>query len=325
MENNNYAVKTIDIKRTFKKSSNLINALKGISLTVNRGEFFGVLGRNGAGKTTFLKILSTLLYPTSGQAWVGGWDVQKDGQNIREIINLVSGGEESGYGILNVRENLWMFSQFYGIPSSIALKRIDKYLEMFGLKDQAKTRVSALSTGMRQKMNLIRGLLNNPEILFLDEPTVGLDVESARHIRSFLKDWIKENDRTIILTTHYMLEADELSERLAIIEGGEIIALGTPSEFKGLSQTENFYELTVNNFPESLDINIEGVQLISKLPQNGNTILKIRLKEDSLLSELLASLNQHGTKLELLKKKEPTLEDAFVNLVGKSSIDVSGA
>ncbi len=121
-----------------------------------------------------------------------------------------------------------------------------------------------------------------------------------------------------------MLEADELSERLAIIEGGEIIALGTPSEFKGLSQTENFYELTVNNFPESLDINIEGVQLISKLPQNGNTVLKIRLKEDSLLSELLASLNQHGTKLELLKKKEPTLEDAFVNLVGKS-IDVSGA
>lgn len=324
MKNNNYAVKTIDIKRTFKKSGKIIDALKSISLTVNKGEFFGVLGRNGAGKTTFLKILSTLLYPSSGQAWVGGWDVQKDGQNIREIINLVSGGEEAGYGILNVRENLWMFSQFYGIPSSVALKRIDKYLEMFGLQDQAKTRVSALSTGMRQKMNLIRGLLNNPEILFLDEPTVGLDVESARNIRSFLKEWIKEENRTIILTTHYMLEADELSERLAIIEGGEIISLGTPSELKGLSQTEHFYELTVNNFSEPLPINLEGVKLISKLSQNGNTVLKIQLKEDSLLGQLLTTLNQHGSKLELLRKKEPTLEDAFVNLVGKS-IDVSGA
>lgn len=324
MKNDSYAVKTIDIRRTFKKSGKTIDALKGISLTVNRGEFFGVLGRNGAGKTTFLKILSTLLYPTSGQAWVGGWDVQKNGQNIREIINLVSGGEEAGYGILNVRENLWMFSQFYGIPSSVALKRIDKYLDMFGLKEQAKTRVSALSTGMRQKMNLIRGLLNNPVILFLDEPTVGLDVESARNIRSFLKEWIKEEDRTIILTTHYMQEADELSERLAIIEGGEIISLGTPADLKGLSQTEHFYELTVSNFSESISINLEGVRLISKLAQNGNTLLKVQMEEDSLLGQLLTTLNQHGSKLELLRKREPTLEDAFVNLVGKS-IDVSGA
>ncbi len=319
----NIAVKAVNLNRTYKKGHQVTEALKGLSLEIQKGELFGVLGRNGAGKTTFLKILSTLLYPTSGQAWVDGWDVVKESHKVREIINLVTGGENSGYGILNLRENLWMFSQFYGLPSREAFKRIDYYLERFNLADKAKTRVSALSSGMKQKMGLIRGLLNDPKVLFLDEPTIGLDVESAREIRSFLKEWMKDSDRTTILTTHYMFEAEELSHRLAIIEGGQIVALGTPDELKSLAGKEPFYELTLKGLPLTYSFNLEGINLVTRRDENGMSILTIKLEEDSLLSVLLQNINSIGGNLVFLKKKEPTLEDAFVSLVGRG-IDEAG-
>lgn len=321
---NAIAVKALNLRRTYKKDSQVIEALKGVSLEIQKGELFGVLGRNGAGKTTFLKILSTLLYPTSGQAWVNGWDVVKEGHKVREIINLVTGGEDSGYGILNLRENLWMFSQFYGLSSREAFKRIDYYLERFNLKDQARTRVSALSSGMKQKMGLIRGLLNDPKVLFLDEPTIGLDVESAREIRSFLKEWIKDGNRTILLTTHYMFEADDMSHSLAIIEGGQILALGSPDELKGLAGEEPLFELTLKDIPTRYSFDLEGMTFVSCKEEDGASILTIKLKEDSLLSDLLQKIDSLGGSLVLLKKKEPTLEDAFVSLVGRG-IDETGA
>jgi ABC-2 type transport system ATP-binding protein len=311
-----HAVKTVELYRRFRRGREVVDALNGVSLEIGRGEFFGVLGRNGAGKTTFLRILATLLHPSSGQALVGGHDVIAEGNRVRSIINLVSGGETSGYGILTLRENLWMFSQLYGIPSRAALGRIDGYLERFGLQGQAKARVSTLSSGMRQKMNLIRGLLNDPEILFLDEPTVNLDVESARDIRSFLKEWVREGRRTILLTTHNLFEAEELSDRLAIIEAGRVMALASPAEIKAISGSEIFYELTVRDLPGGLRLPLGQVETRSR--EDGVCQLNVRLEDDAQLPSILQALSTAGASLVWLRKREPTLEDAFVRLVGRA-------
>ncbi|MCX5973160.1 MAG: ABC transporter ATP-binding protein [Coprothermobacterota bacterium] len=223
-----YAIETIDLAREFRgksrrkqKEEKTVRALDGVSLQVEPGELFGLLGPNGAGKTTLIKILVTLLYPTSGTALVDGLDVTKDLLPIRQRINMVCGGEFSGYGILTVRETLWMFSQFYGIPYKVAFQRIDNLLDIVGLSANAHTKISKLSTGMRQKMNFCRGFVTDPKILFLDEPTLGMDVSAARDIRAYIQTWMADHpERNIMLTTHYMAEADELCNRVAIIDSG---------------------------------------------------------------------------------------------------------
>ena len=182
------AIETKDLGRIYKlrgskkETRKELVALQGVDLTVERGELFGLLGPNGAGKTTLIKILTTLLAPTSGWARVAGADVHAEPESVRPRINMVSGGESSGYGLLTVRENLWMFSQFYGVPSKEANERIEALLEMVGMKDRMHTKSSDLSTGLRQKMNIVRGFLTEPEVLFLDEPTLGLDVGDRKSV-----------------------------------------------------------------------------------------------------------------------------------------------
>ena len=205
-------------------------ALDHVTLQVRRGELFGLLGPNGAGKTTLIKILTTLLAPTSGFARVAGFDVTLEPHSVRPRINMVSGGEASGYGLLTVRENLWMFAQFYGLTSKDANRRIVELLEVVKMGDRLHTKSSQLSTGLRQKMNIVRGFLTDPEVLFLDEPTLGLDVGASRDVRAFVRRWLDEDrSRSLVLTTHYMVEADELCDRVAIINGGKVLACDTPA------------------------------------------------------------------------------------------------
>src|SRR5262252_10151097 len=235
-------------------------ALDQVSLEVRPGELFGLLGPNGAGKTTLIKILTTLLAPSAGTAQVDGLDVVAEAAAIRPRINMVSGGESSGYGILNVRENLWLFARIYGVPTAVADERIDKMLGVVGLTDKAKSRISHLSTGQRQKMNFCRGFITDPKILFLDEPTLGLDVTSARAIRAFIREWMAERpERTLLLTTHYMAEADELCDRLAIIDKGKVLACDTPANLKRQVQKYPLYEL-------SLAPGANGWEAAGKLP-----------------------------------------------------------
>ena len=174
-----------------KKIRKELVALQDVNIQIEQGELFGLLGPNGAGKTTLIKILVTLLAPTSGWARVAGQDVTREPQKVRPLINMVSGGESSGYGLLTVRENLWMFSQFYGLPSKEANQRIEQLMTMVGMADRLHTKSSDLSTGLRQKMNIVRGFLTDPEILFLDEPTLGLDVGASRDVRKFIREWLK--------------------------------------------------------------------------------------------------------------------------------------
>ncbi len=223
-----------------------IVALQDVNLQIPRGELFGLLGPNGAGKTTLIKILTTLLAPTTGWARVAGFDVVREPQKIRPRINMVSGGEASGYGLLTVRENLWMFAQFYGLPSREANRRIEELLRRIGLADRIHTKSSDLSTGLRQKMNIVRGFLTDPEILFLDEPTLGLDVNAARDVRRFIREWLDAHpDRTVLLTTHYMVEADELCDRVAIISQGRVLACDSPEALKRRLQREALFDIEI--------------------------------------------------------------------------------
>ena len=225
----------------------VVVALDGIDLTVEPGEFFGLLGPNGAGKTTLIKILTTLLLPSEGTARVFGFDVATQTKQLRRIMNMVAGGEQSGYGMLTVQEQLWMFSQFYGLGVREGKRRVDELIEAVGLEDQRHQRVGTLSTGQRQKMNFARGLLNDPWIFFLDEPTLGLDVSAARAVRELVLEWrAAVPGRTVLLTTHYMAEADEMCERIAIVDHGRILAIGSPGELKRRVQTESIIRLELD-------------------------------------------------------------------------------
>jgi ABC-2 type transport system ATP-binding protein len=306
-------------KKTPSDDSADFIALDGVSLDVRPGELFGLLGPNGAGKTTLIKILTTLLAPTSGTAQVDGLDVTTEAKRIRPLINMVSGGESSGYGILNVRENLWLFARIYGVPTAIALERIDKMLKVVGLEDKAKSRISHLSTGQRQKMNFCRGFVTDPKILFLDEPTLGLDVTSARAIRTFLREWMREKpDRTLLLTTHYMAEADELCDRVAIIDKGKVLACDTPAALKRRVQTHALYEISLApGSSEWSDLEkLTGVHQSTATTTPTTVELKVSLEVESAIGVVVQTLVARGNHILSLKKVEPTLEDVFIELVG---------
>ncbi len=306
-------------KRTDPAASKEFVALDGVSLEVKPGELFGLLGPNGAGKTTLIKILTTLLAPSSGRAWVDGLDVVADAKALRPFINMVSGGESSGYGILSVRENLWLFSRIYGVANAVINQRIDAMLAVVDLADKANSRVSHLSTGQRQKMNFCRGFITDPKVLFLDEPTLGLDVTAARNIRKFVKEWIAEKPgRTMLLTTHYMAEADELCDRLAIIDKGKLLACDTPANLKRQVQQHSIFELS--HTPGSGGLievaGLPGVHQATTTETPTSIELKVLLREESAIGGVVQQVVQSGGRILTLKKVEPTLEDVFIELVG---------
>jgi len=329
----NIALKAESLGRIYKIHGNRkekairkeLVALKDVSLEVKTGELFGLLGPNGAGKTTLIKIMTTLLSPTSGRAIVAGYDVATHPQEVRSRINMVSGGESSGYGLLTVRENLWMFSQFYGVPTKEAYRRIDDYLKEIGLADRAHTKSSDLSTGLRQKMNIVRGFITDPQVLFLDEPTLGLDVGASRDVRRIIREWLAADaGRTMLLTTHYMAEADELCDRIAIINHGQVLACDTPENLKRRLQKDVLFELAtspLNGLPLSAFEKLDGVKKVTLRETDGRAELKFMLKEESALAGIINSLTSVNVKIQTLTKHEPTLEDVFVELVGRSMED----
>lgn len=328
----NLAIRTEKLSRIYKirgskkQEAKQLVALKDVDLEVKPGELFGLLGPNGAGKTTLIKILTTLLAPSSGKAWVAGNDVYQEPHLVRPRINMVSGGESSGYGLLTVRENLWMFSQFYGLPSDLANRRIKELLEIVGLADRINTKSSDLSTGLRQKMNIVRGFLTDPEVLFLDEPTLGLDVGASRDVRRFVRNWIDTNPtRSLLLTTHYMVEADELCHRVAIINQGKVLACDTPSNLKHRLQRDAIFRLEVsplNGLPPEAIQSLSGVRKVVHSPRDGFSVLELVLVEEPALGGVINTLTSAEVRILNLQKREPTLEDVFVDLVGRSMEEV---
>ena len=331
-----YAVETRDLTRVFagkrkhwwrkpkpieEESRGPVTALDGVSLQIREGELFGLLGPNGAGKTTLIKILATLLLPTSGEAFVAGNDVAKDPFPIRQRINMVSGGETSGYGLLTTRENIWMFSQFYGVPSKVSKARIDELMHAFGLWDKRDAKVRLISSGQRQKMNMIRGFVTEPDILFLDEPTLGLDVNAARTIREYVMNWVRgQSGKTVLLTTHYMAEADQMCDRIAIIDKGKILACDTPENLKRMIHTQTTFRLEVDPLRDTSTFQrMDGVVNFSLRDDasKNRTELTFILENEAPVAEILSAITAQGAKVHALRKTEPTLEDVFISMVGR--------
>lgn len=329
-----YAIEAENLGRIYKirgtKKEKAIRkelvALANVNLNIEQGELFGLLGPNGAGKTTLIKILTTLLAPTTGHARVAGHDVIEAPQLVRPRINMVSGGESSGYGLLTVRENLWMFSQFYGVPSKEAYERIDRLLKRVGIFDRRHTKSSDLSTGLRQKMNIVRGFMTDPQVLFLDEPTLGLDVGASREVRHLIREWLDEDkSRTLLLTTHYMVEADELCDRVAIINQGRVLDCDTPAVLKQRLQKDAIFEIEtspLNGLSVSKLETLPGIIKVTCQEGDGSATLNFILKEEAVLAVIINTLTAANVRIMKLSKHEPTLEDVFVTLVGHSMADM---
>jgi ABC-2 type transport system ATP-binding protein len=308
--------------RLFKSSDKPVKALDGVSISIEQGEIFGLLGPNGAGKTTLIKILSTLLLPTSGEAFVGGFDVVKESNKVRKIISLVSGGETPGYGILSAKENLWFFSQLYGLSSSVAKSEINRLIADLDFEEYANMRMSKLSTGYKQRLNLARGLLNNPKILFLDEPTLGLDVLTSKKLRSYIVDWAKrEKKGTVLLTTHYMGEADEMCDRVAIIDRGRILACDSPLTLKEKLKENVIMKIEVSSVQADFGFIDEMRGIVgysaTRSIQTDTTELKVMVSDETVFSGIITNLKKRNLKILSTNKAEPTLEDVYVSLVGR--------
>ena len=226
----------VTYKGAFRRHREVVEAVRGISFSVNKGEIFGLLGQNGAGKTNTIKMLTTLLAPTSGTCKVLGCDCFGQEKQIRKRINFIFGGEYGVYRRLYGRDNLRYFGNLYLLKPEQRERRIDEILALVGLSDKADLLAETYSKGMIQRLQIARGLINDPEILFMDEPTVGLDPLGAHMLRDIIRK-LRDEGRTVLLTTHYLPEAEELCHRMVIMNQGQIVASGTPAEIRGDAPT----------------------------------------------------------------------------------------
>jgi ABC-2 type transport system ATP-binding protein len=299
-----------------RRAAREVEAVRGISFEVERGELFGLLGPNGAGKTTTIKMLITLLLPSGGTARVLGKDVVRDAQDVRRHVGYVFGGDRGLYERLSGLDNLRYFAELYSVPAREQKQRIGELLELVGLTGRERERVEGYSRGMRQRLHIARGLLHRPEVLFLDEPSIGIDPVGARELRTTVARLV-EHGTTVLLTTHYMFEADELCDRIAVIAGGLIVAEGTPAELKRGVVDGRVVEVEVFGDAEPLLADIRALAGVSSvnLEERGQAQLVVVRAEAGaeVTSAALARLG--GLRLGRVATREPTLEDAYVELV----------
>jgi ABC-2 type transport system ATP-binding protein len=325
----------------FRSKKNTVEALKGISFDVEEGEIFGLLGPNGAGKTTLIKILTTLLLPTSGTARINGYSLSQD-KEIKSSIGAMLMGERGLYWKLTGRENLEYFGALYHVPKKIRRERINSLIEVLELEKLADRTVETYSSGQKMKMVFARALVNDAPIfaralvndapiLMLDEPTNTLDVKEARRLRKIVKEQNVEFNKTIIYCTHLMHEAEELCDRVGIIDHGEIIALDDPNELKQRLQKNDLLSIegSIPDQAYSSLHNLPGIltaQMLTKRSNNGssqnNPYLSITCENShQALPEIISSLTTNGAIIRNIDKKDTTLEDVFVNITGRSLMD----
>jgi ABC-2 type transport system ATP-binding protein len=317
------AIETYGLKKTYRSVRGFLRrtrvenaALAGIDLEVAPGELFGVLGPNGAGKTTTVKILTTLLIPTSGSARVLGHDVVHDVNALRRRIGFVFGGERGLYTRLNGYDNLRYFADLYRIPPDVSRRRIPELLERLDLKGRERDRVETYSRGMKQRLHLARGLLNDPEVLFLDEPTIGLDPVGARELRVLVRSLV-ESGKTVFLTTHYMFEADEICDRIAVINKGLIVAEGTPASLKQSVEDVGVVEFEVEGMPEARIESLRTLDGVTSVVVTDRELTQVVTMHCTRPGELVSQLSQllEGLRFREVAVREATLEDAYVRLV----------
>jgi ABC-2 type transport system ATP-binding protein len=319
-------VEARDLKRTYKTSTGVfrrraieVEAVRGVSFEIGVGELFGLLGPNGAGKTTTIKMLITLLIPTAGSARVLGFDVVKDAREVRRRIGYVFGGDRGLYERLSAYDNLRYFAELYAVPPRKQRARIAELFELVGLTGREQERVEGYSRGMRQRLHIARGLLHDPPVVFLDEPTIGVDPVGARELRATIAG-LTQAGKTVLLTTHYMFEADELCDRIAVINKGEIVAEGTPRDLKGALSDHTVIEIETFGVADAAIERLRrapGVTAVSVEERDQAQVLLIQSSSGLELTQSLLGLLD-STTIGRVATREPTLEDAYVALVSES-------
>ena len=303
---------------SFRRRSKNVEAVRGIDFAVGEGQLFGLLGPNGAGKTTTIKMLITLLIPTGGKARVLGLDVVEDAKEVRRRIGYVFGGERGVYERLSGYDNLRYFAELYGVPPREQNKRIGELLELVGLAGREHERAEGYSRGMKQRLHVARGLLHDPEVIFLDEPTIGLDPVGAREVRATIGS-LTEAGKTVLLTTHYMFEADALCDRIAVISHGRIVAHGTPTDLKRRVAEGAVVEVEVFGPAEEAVARVralDGVSSVAVEEREQAQVLVVQTEPGGELTHaILGCLN--GSDIGRISQREPTLEDAYVALVSE--------
>jgi ABC-2 type transport system ATP-binding protein len=316
-------IEVSELRRTYRTTTGVfrrrpleVEAVRGISFEVGQGELFGLLGPNGAGKTTTIKMLITLLLPTSGAARVLGLDVIHDEREVRKRIGYVFGGDRGLYERLSAYDNLRYFAELYGVTGRKQRERIDQVLALVGLTGREEERVEGYSRGMRQRLHIARGIIHDPEVVFLDEPTIGVDPVGARELRSAISGLISSG-KTVLLTTHYMFEADTLCDRVAVIAKGRIVAEGTPNELKGHVVDRTVVEVEVFGVDAATLRRVRALPGVTSVAAEDRDQAQLLTISSPRGLELTASLMGvlDGAQIGRIGTREPTLEDAYVALV----------
>jgi ABC-2 type transport system ATP-binding protein len=340
-----YSIQTISLNKSFRKkkhkgifgflkkrnekekseTTDVTVALDHVNLKIHTGELFGLLGPNGAGKTTLVKCLSTILIPDDGTAIINGFDIRKQTTLVRASLGMVIGGERTLYWKLTARYNLMYFASLYKMPRKRMKERVDELLGIMDLLDRADERLEDYSTGMRQKVAIARALLHDPPVLLLDEPTLGLDPTFSRQIRNQIRELSKKEGKTVLLATHYMEEADELCDRIAIINEGKIVAVDTSDQLKAMVKETELVEVICYNPPQnteeylkSLCPDVEIITFVRGEEAKGapSRIKLIGGNAERRISTVIDALRKKNTQIASLNISVPTLEDVFIKLTG---------
>lgn len=291
-------------------------AVESISFNVERGELFGLLGPNGAGKTTTINMLSTLLEPTSGYAELAGFNVAKNKDDVRNNIGIVF-QDPALDDKLTGKENLEFHAMMYGIAKEERRKRIKEVLELVELTDKANVLIEDYSGGMKRRLEIARGLIHRPKVLFLDEPTLGLDVQTRRRIWDYIKKLNKESEITIILTTHYMEEADYLCDRLAIIDHGKIVALDTPAKLKE-ALGGDVVSLELNGNTVHLLNLLRNFKWINKMKEHDGILSLTMERGDRRIPQLVETAKRMRINISSVNLRKPSLDDVFLHFTGRT-------
>lgn len=304
-----------------KKNYGEFQAVKGIRFNIEEGEIFSLLGPNGAGKTTTISMLSTLYQPSAGDASISGHSITKEPMQVRKLIGVVP-QELALYEDLSAHENLMFWGQMYGLSGKTLKRRVDEVLEQINLLDRAKNRVKTFSGGMKRRVNIGVGLLHKPKLLFMDEPTVGIDPQSRRAILDSVKS-LNEQGMTVLYTTHYMEEAQELSDRVGIIDKGEMIAIGTQKELtKQVGEMETIIlHFDESEYVEKLAAAIGSVPGVLKADVSDHSVSLIVQEAEEVLAPVVSKTNELGIKVRSIDIHEPNLEAVFLHLTGKALRD----
>ena len=315
-----YSIETKSLTKSFGD----LKAVDDISFNVEKGEIFGFLGPNGAGKSTTMMILTTLLKPTSGQALVSGFDVKTQPKQVRQNIGYVQ-QETTVDEYLTGRENLLLQARLNHIPKDLINQRIDEILELIELSDKQNDAVVTYSGGMRKRLDIAGGLLHRPKVLFLDEPTVGLDIQTRRKIWEYIKKIHKEFDMTIFLSTHYMEEADQLCNRIGIIDGGKIQVIDSPQNLKNVMGKE-VISLTIENGDNEKAFlsELKKIELINKINHDQNKITLFASKGTEVIPKIFQISSDLSVKINSLSLTQPTLDDVFISYTGHEIRDDDG-